>query len=278
MPQTPSGKTSSLLPQLLLLVGYVALGVGAIQLAIPPNVAAPVWPAAGLTVLLVLRWGYRLWPAVVLGSVFTNLIDLMIQGGSPDWSAQQILIPMIALGTVLRSHLGAFVVRRWAWSDKRHMRSDLLAMLLAGPLASVFSATIGCMALAAVGSLGSDGVLGSWLLWWLADCIGVVVMWPILVPLVWPERRSPARSWLLATVPLVATVVLVLVAFLAMREQQNRAQLSELRDTAQRMARSLQTGLRLQQEALRATVSFVSTNENVNAHDFKRFTRPLLQA
>ena len=41
-------------------------------LAIAPGYATAVWPASGVALAALLMYGYRMWPAVLLGSALLN--------------------------------------------------------------------------------------------------------------------------------------------------------------------------------------------------------------
>ena len=56
-PAPPSARVVALLA-----LGYLVLGMAGLLLAIPPGYASPVFPAAGLALACVLRFGWRALP------------------------------------------------------------------------------------------------------------------------------------------------------------------------------------------------------------------------
>src|SRR5215470_4536164 len=53
---------------------YYGLGKLALLLAIPPGYASAVWPSAGLALAGMLAFRYRVWPGVLVGHFFVNLL------------------------------------------------------------------------------------------------------------------------------------------------------------------------------------------------------------
>src|SRR5205814_5975252 len=53
---------------------YIGLAESALLLPAINPVATPLWPPTGFALALVLLRGYRIWPAILLGSISTYLI------------------------------------------------------------------------------------------------------------------------------------------------------------------------------------------------------------
>src|SRR6218665_3776418 len=91
-----------------LALAYAALGMLGLQLVVPPDYAAPLYPAAGLALAALLSLGLRHAPAIALGSFAVNLL-LAVERGQPS-----LLSPaLIGLGAALQALAGAWAVRRW---------------------------------------------------------------------------------------------------------------------------------------------------------------------
>src|SRR5688572_5701313 len=74
---TVSFSRRALCPSLMLGSGiaaaYWATGTLALFFVIPPGYATAVWPPAGIAFAVVVVYGARVWPGIVLGSVLVNL-------------------------------------------------------------------------------------------------------------------------------------------------------------------------------------------------------------
>src|SRR5437773_9769933 len=60
----------------LSIVAAIYIGVAELALLLPAinPAATPLWPPTGLALALVLLLGYRIWPALLVGSVFPYFI------------------------------------------------------------------------------------------------------------------------------------------------------------------------------------------------------------
>ncbi|MGH8077107.1 MAG: MASE1 domain-containing protein, partial [Lysobacter sp.] len=96
---------------LMLAVGYYLTGRLALLMAIPPGYATAVWPAAGLALAGLLRFGYRAWPGIVLGSFLINFPTAR--------AASDALLPAmhvatsVGCGAALQAVVGTWLIRRF---------------------------------------------------------------------------------------------------------------------------------------------------------------------
>ena len=63
----------SLVRILALAAAYYGAGKLSMLLAIPPGYTAPVWPPAGIALVGILLFGYRVWPGILIGVILVNL-------------------------------------------------------------------------------------------------------------------------------------------------------------------------------------------------------------
>jgi len=169
----------------IVLVSYFLAGkLGQATTAIRSGNIGPVWPAFGVALAAVLLFGYRVWPGIFIG-VF--LVDLL----SP--------VPVLAAlgqasGATLAAIAGAFALRRIAGfeSSFSHLR-DALAMIVLGAFGSaLISATIGVFVLYATHVEGYSGLGPAWLIYWLGDATGGLLVTPVILTAV---RLSKVRGW-----------------------------------------------------------------------------------
>ncbi len=83
---------------------YVVAGKLGLSMAFLNASASPIWPPTGLALAAMLLFGYRLWPAVLVGAFVVNLTT----AGTISTSA------VIAAGNTLEAVVGAMLVRRFA--------------------------------------------------------------------------------------------------------------------------------------------------------------------
>ena len=101
---------------LLVAVAYVALGWLASFVSAPTGERAAIWPAAGLALAALVRFGYRVWPGVFAGSVAIGYwlapqSDSLVIPNSIANSAA-ISCALNAAGATLQALLGAALVRQ----------------------------------------------------------------------------------------------------------------------------------------------------------------------
>ena len=135
----------------------------------------PVWPASGIALGALLVWGCSVWPGIAGGAFLLTLL-----GGLPLWAAAAY-----AAGTTLAALLPAFLLRRTVKFDSSvsHL-GDALGLIGLGAFGgSVVSASIGVPTLYAAHIFGWSGLGKAWLIYWLGDSTGVLVVTPLVLTL-----------------------------------------------------------------------------------------------
>jgi PAS domain S-box-containing protein len=153
---------------------YVAGKLGQATTNIRSGNLGPVWPASGIALAAVLAYGYRVWPALA-ASVF--LVAFHSPVGALTAAGQ-------AVGATLAAVTGAFCLRRIANFDPMLSRlRDAIALILIGGFgSSLISASIGIASLYATG-LPYSGLGSAWLIYWLGDATGVLLVTPLVFTL-----------------------------------------------------------------------------------------------
>ena len=162
----------------------------------------PVWPASGIALAAFLLFGYQVWPGVVAASFLLTLLS----------SIPPAAAVVYGIGSVLAALTGTFLLRRVANFDNSLSRlRDALGLIVLGAFgSSVVSASIGVSVLYAVDLRGWSGFSRAWLIYWLGDSMGILLVTPLVLAL--PNLRW---SHLRARVPeLVALLLLLTVACL----------------------------------------------------------------
>jgi signal transduction histidine kinase/integral membrane sensor domain MASE1 len=163
--------------------------------------ATLVWPPTGIALAALLLRGYRLWPGVMIGAFVANALT-----GAP------ILVALgIASGNTLEAFLGAYALRRIPGfrTSLDRVRDVLGLIVVAAPLSTMVSATVGVASLY-LGGIASVAELGpAWRSWWLGDLIGDLLVAPAL--LVWASvpRVRPASDRVLEASALGVSVIVV---------------------------------------------------------------------
>ena len=169
------------------LVAYCIAGkLGQATTNIRSSNLGPVWPAYGIALAAFLVCGYWIWPAIALGAFliafFSPVTHLAALGQ--------------AAGATLAAFSGAFLLQRVAEFDKSLSRlRDGLALIVLGALGSALvSASIGTSVLYATQVHPYSGLGSAWLIYWLGDATGVLLVTPVVLTLPGFSRiREQAR-------------------------------------------------------------------------------------
>ena len=166
---------------------YVAFAELEVMLpAVNPS-GTPLWPPTGLALAALLLRGYRVWPAILLGSLAASVVTahpFMLAG----FLAAAALLPALA---------AAWLIERW--SNGRSTFETPLGVAAFGLVALLPTASIST-GLAVAGSVvaGDAGFVdpATSTMWWLADFAGVLIVAPVIV--LWATTPlRPFSKWTL---------------------------------------------------------------------------------
>src|SRR6478672_9218870 len=81
---------------------YIGLAESALLLPAINPVATPLWPPTGFALALILLRGYRIWPAILMGSLFPFLMGdrSLLEAGT------------VGISTLLAAFAGAWLISR----------------------------------------------------------------------------------------------------------------------------------------------------------------------
>jgi PAS domain S-box-containing protein len=179
-----------------------------LSLAFVDKQVSAVWPPAGIALAMLLLFGLRMWPGIMLGAFVINSAT-----GTVTTAAA------VALGNTLEAVVGALMLRKLGGFNSSLQRlQDVFGLIgLAALLSTAIGATVGATALCVAGKPWSSfGEL--WFIWWLGDAMGDIIVAPCL--LCWAARpRIEWRGWQLGElaalfVGLTSAAISVLTAHL----------------------------------------------------------------
>jgi PAS domain S-box-containing protein len=206
-------RTVPLLPEAVFTVAYVLAAGFAQWLAIIPHTGISIWPPSGVFIATLIHNRPATWPrwivAAALGEAIANL--LWFHNGLP-------VFLLIYLGNALEAVLAASLVLRVCRPPVRleSLKEVFVLVVLAAGVAPLVSATVGSATLLA---FFDKPMSQSWLLWWIGDATGVMVLAPLtLVALQsWQDGLRPKASRIVEIALLGA--VFIGVAVLALSDQ-----------------------------------------------------------
>ena len=176
-----------LLLNLVVAAAYLAAGYAGLKLAFVGHVVTLFWPPSGIAFAAVWLGGFRLLPGVGLGAFVVNLIV----------SSDPVFAVVVACGSMAAPAVATFVLRAVLarhehagalWGELRRV----LLFILAALGSTTISATAGTLALVVTGNLADLGQ-STWLVWWLGDAMGILIVVPPI--LLWRRTVGVRPGW-----------------------------------------------------------------------------------
>ncbi len=170
---------------------------------------ATVWPAAGISLGLLLVWGRQHWLAVSIGSVICYVAH-------DDWSIATAAI--LALVTGSAAWLGAWVVERGRIRLTLPAVRDMAVLAAGGLVVAPLWSSVGSSFVLLQTAQAADVTWSFTLRWWFTDALGALAFTPLVVA--WygvHERvqRKPAE-WVafgLSAIAVLASLLFVHVGY-----------------------------------------------------------------
>jgi signal transduction histidine kinase/integral membrane sensor domain MASE1 len=196
---------SHLIVLVLVAVAYCVAGKLGLSLAREHPSASVVWPPTGIAFAALLLFGWRTWPAVLIGAFFVNITT----AGNAATSLG------IAIGNTLEALVAVWLLNRFA--NGRHaferVKDVFTFILLAAVASTTISPTIGLTSLA-LGGFAEWSEYGKiWTTWWLGDAVGATVVTPLLLawssssPLRWNARRVVGAAMIFVALLVVSEAI-----------------------------------------------------------------------
>jgi PAS domain S-box-containing protein len=156
----------------LLGAAYFAAARLALEAAIPPGYASPIWPGSGLALAALLLAGSRLWPGIWLGSAAANLT---VEGSL-------VSAALIATGSTVQALAGAAMMRRHVGVPQRFRRAEEVVKFVGlAALASTIAPTLALVPLGLLHPMAGTELFWNWWTWWQGDASGILVVAPLIL-------------------------------------------------------------------------------------------------
>lgn len=158
---------------ILLCIAYVATARLGLSLETAYDFASLVWVPAGVAIVALYLYGYRLAPAILLGAFAANFAA----------GAHPFVAGGIAFGNTLEALAGSYLLHRFVGEKIifATVKESIGFIILAAGAAPFFAATIGVGSLVLGGIVPEGEYITSWLTWWLGDALGTLVVGAFLL-------------------------------------------------------------------------------------------------
>ncbi|WP_306607528.1 EAL domain-containing protein [Azonexus sp.] len=261
---------------LLLALFYALTGWLALQIAIPPGYAAPLFPPAGIALAAMLIYGPRCQAGIFAGALTVQAFAAVQSGlGANAWP----LLVLPTLGALLQAWVGYVLAGRLLGRDNPldSHESIVRFVLLVAPSGALIGATIGTLTLHAMGILSDANSVFSWVNWWVGDTLGVLVMVPLLLVFL----GQPAAEWrsrrVIVTVPMLIALSVLAATFLQVSHWEERRLQSQLNRDAEHIASLIRKRLDAQLDQMLALERLATVHPQLDARTWREFVTPLLE-
>lgn len=262
---------------LALAVVYVALGRLGLLLAIPPGYATALWPASGVALAFVLRFGKAVLPGVWLGAFFVHVWTALDLSDAGAFLASLQMPMLLGLAAALQAQLGAVLIRRCGDLASIPVNEGRLPLMLflGGPVACLVNCTLGIGGLWMLSRLPAGAGWFSWWTWWAGDCIGVLVFAPVTYGwLARPNHLTGARR-LIATLPLLLMFALAVGLYLLTSRHEQTRQGEMLDQDSALAAQRLDADFEHYLTALSALEGLFLSQPDLDGPQFQKFAERL---
>ncbi|WP_175514041.1 CHASE domain-containing protein [Oceanisphaera psychrotolerans] len=276
------GKERSLLSGILLqALMYVSLAQLTLWLEQPLMFSfmfsLPLWPAAGAALVGLMVWGPRSWPGIGLGAASAFALQVIQEDGLFPMLAWMSLV--VGLAVALQAWVAFRLIQPYFDARARFERASgcCALLVLAGPLASLISATF---AMAGFYFLQEEAlaVLSSrWFSWWAGDSLGVLLVLSLSVAFIPATGQIwRAHRWQII-LPLLVTSLLMLGGYHWLAHSNRVLHQQEKYQDSLRMNQTLGQWLLTQTRAVESVASLFNASERVSREDFARFTHRMVR-
>jgi PAS domain S-box-containing protein len=246
-------------------LSYAGVALLSLWLAVPPVYAAPLYPAAGIALAMLLRYGWSTLPAVGLASLSINLLWQWLYGHH----GPGMVVPLaLACGATLQAAVAATLVRRFIGAQPALSEPREIARFFAlgALLANTVGATVALLTLSQAQVVLPGNLALTWWNWWIGDTLGVLIAAPLVLTLVGLPRQdwAPRRAWL--GIPLLLATALLAGATAHSNFIEQRRALGLFERDAAGAADAVAAELQLPLHALKAMHGLFLANDELTAN------------
>jgi len=203
---------------LLLAAGaYYLLARLGLMLALAQSNASPIWPPSGFALVLLLRLGRNLWPAILAGAFLANLV--VFQNNNAASLPVLLTVSLaIAIGNTSEALLARWLLQRLGiGSLSLQTQREVYKFGAVAAAAALASAMVGVLSLELSGIIPPALAPQVAVTWWTGDFLGLLLLVPLAMAIpsrpAWPQWSRSQLAYLAAL--LIATLAVFVSDFQA---------------------------------------------------------------
>jgi PAS domain S-box-containing protein len=251
---------------------YYLLGRLGLLMVLPPYQVAPIYPAAGWGLAVLLTLGLRYLPAVALGSYIVQATTMGTLG------IHMMSLPaLIAAGAAAQALAGTLLMQRWAGQPLMLATPrSIFGYLAAAALAGLISPTCATAALWATDVIAPPQFSIVWIVWWTGDLMGVLIGAPITLALIGRPREAWVARRFSVGLPMLMTTLLVGLGVAVTLEWDHQRNRGDFARDAGSAAQDFASLLREPMLALEGVHGLLKVKPRPTRDEFARATAGLL--
>lgn len=174
--------------QLLLLLavaaGYFILARISLFMSFESSNATPLWPPSGFAFAIILIFGYRIAPAILIGAFAANVVVFQLNNAA-SFSTVLWVSSIISIGNMAEALVGYYLVKTLmpdVSENNYFIKTGHIFLFLLATITMCFvSSIIGSTAIL-LGDIITTGQYPiAWLTWWLGDVSGILLLTPFIL-------------------------------------------------------------------------------------------------
>ncbi len=188
-----------------------------------PTLSVTVWPAAGIGVGLILAWGKKIIPAIVMAETANALLLYQIHRDF-GWNSMALYDVLLLLTNIARPLLAGFLARKVVGVNLRLIEAPSIIKLF------VYACVIPCAIttlvfmtlLLGAGHYSSSDFMIRAALWYLGDLMSVLIFVPIVLSFIGKPRSIWKPRIVNVALPVLVGFVMVFMLFNSFRDYEEK--------------------------------------------------------
>ncbi|CAM2065576.1 Histidine kinase [Sulfidibacter corallicola] len=278
-PAAPNSGDSLFRKNAITASSYVVAAWFGLQTVVPPGYACAIWPPAGVALALILLWGPRIVPGLLIGSMAANSL-LSVDPANLLLGLSHWLVPAgIAVGVTAQAWLGHWLIHRVTRAPWTLDTLDQIfaVSLLGGPIACLTASLSSNLVFLFFGRIAPEGLPYSMFTWWIGDSIGVLTLTPLLLIFAGEKSARARHRTIQVGLPLLA-ITLAVFATVQLVERWNHKNLRFALDHDHELAvQGVSSKIRESEKALSILEQLFLDSDQVSRPTFERFGTALIR-
>jgi len=184
--QTLYRRLSTFLSILAMAIGYFALARLSLEFAFQNSNATPLWPPSGFAFAIILLFGYRIAPGIMIGAFVVN-VAVFLSNKTTNIPTALWVSGIISIGNTAEALAGYYLLKRMVpkVKDNNYFRkvNHIFIFLFVTVIMCLASSFVGTTAVLLGKIIMMKHYSIAWLTWWLGDVSGILLFTPFI--LIW---------------------------------------------------------------------------------------------